>query len=785
MNKLLYFLILIATLTLFAEEPKAKDDKKTEKKRKPDVFNIGEIVVTAKRIANIERISTTTTVTAKEIESHGDKTLDETLSRIPGIQVYRHTKGFSRIKIRGFDQDKVMVLLDGIPLSDIYSSELDISSIPVKNISKIVINRGVSSALYGTDGAVGSINVITKKPTSMFTNGSAEYGSYNNYTLSLSHGAPIGKFYYWITGVYMNSEGYKPSARLTKELRTKWFNKFIRYDRFGLNFDEVTFPAKDQYINDDGKWNHESFRKASTSMKLGYEFKKHTEAGINGDLFYMDGKTNTYQMNCYSDYNVANEKWRDSKPWFQGEQQDIKNVAFRNRSFEWPKIYRYTVSPYFRTKYKNLSIKMNAFYFQNHLVQTGYATNDHSLTKDLSAVYSDRRADPWDPFNDIKRYSSYGFRIFPSWKLTSWYRINAAIHWRNDFYESWEQALSSTSAPDLFELMGSEKFAVRDINARYMTIAIEDELKLGRFRMSSGISWDMQKVINFKIRDGLEMTDFYLPKDDSSVHGTRDAINPVIAMMYDPIKNHLRLRASVGKKTRFPMLGEYAKIANSESDQGLKPEHSINANMGAEVFFFNKKLQVRADYFVSSLRDRIVKVSKDDPPVNVKHITAQGMELLFSGKKRDLFDKLDLSFSGSYTLLKAKNHDNSPEESVNKGTVIDRIPEHFITFDLAADLNWKNKIFPTTTFSLWGTVALGYQTYIMKEVPEEFDPWSTDYYELTNMHDPIMLHLRLTQAITKFVDLSFTIRNILDDYDYDPFNPGPGRRFFGEIAFKL
>ncbi len=65
-----------------AENTKKAGEKKESSKagkEKTTPFTIGEIVVKAKRIANIENATTTTIVTAEDIEAHADKDLSDTL----------------------------------------------------------------------------------------------------------------------------------------------------------------------------------------------------------------------------------------------------------------------------------------------------------------------------------------------------------------------------------------------------------------------------------------------------------------------------------------------------------------------------------------------------------------------------------------------------------------------------------------------------------------------------------------------------------------------------------
>ncbi len=389
------------------------------------VFSTGEIVVTGKAIANINEAATTTTITQEDIRDRSEKTLDDSMETVPGAEVERHTKGHVRAKIRGFDQDKIALMVDGIPVIDMYSTDVDLSDIPVMNISRIYVNRGVSSALYGTNGAIGSINVVTRKPTRLFAEVNGEYGQYHNYSVSFAQGAPFGKFYYWITGSILNSNGFEPSKKLDREEKFHWYKKFIRSYLWGVGYNEITMPAQYDYLFDDGRWNHNNYRKYNLAAKTGYEFNEHVDVGVAALFRYGSGRTNTYESNCFSDYKLQNLWWKD--PLFQiNTQLDIKKAALRNRSFVWPEKYRYTVYPYVKIDYKKLLIRANVFFSNDYTKQEGYTSNSHSFEKDAPSVLpNDGR---YSPVYDYKTYMSYGVNFL---SIISIYQMEQALHGSN------------------------------------------------------------------------------------------------------------------------------------------------------------------------------------------------------------------------------------------------------------------------------------------------------------------------------------------------------------------
>jgi iron complex outermembrane recepter protein len=90
--------------------------------------------------------------------------------------------GYSNMKIRGFDQKRIGVMINGIPLNDPEDHNVYWVNMPdfAESISDIQFQRGVGSSIYGVSTFGGSLNMQTN--TTRADNGSelfANYGSYN------------------------------------------------------------------------------------------------------------------------------------------------------------------------------------------------------------------------------------------------------------------------------------------------------------------------------------------------------------------------------------------------------------------------------------------------------------------------------------------------------------------------------------------------------------------------------------------------------------------------------
>lgn len=761
-------IIIICQMNAYAEESSEQNEK---------IKSFPPLIIRGKEIKKIEEASTKTAIRRDDVKEHSDKTLDDSLKNIPGLQVGTHKKGHVRATFRGFDQNRVAILIDGIPVNDIYSTDIDISNIPVSGIEEITVIRGAASALYGTMGGVGIINIITRKPYAAFCEGKAEYGEHRNLFLTASAGAPLENLFFTVTGEYSHSNGYEVSKKLDKDKRREWFDKLIRYDLFGLSYDDVNLPAKDDYINDRGLWDHTEHDRYSVSGKAGFLFLHKSEAGINADYSYKTGKTNSYQANTISNYKESTGTWADPVFDVTSDPMNIKKAAFRNRSFVWPEIYNVNVSPYLNLSLNMFKVKSNLYFSYRKAEQEKYASTDHSWPGDT--VLADTTL---EPFSEIKEYISWGGNLYPSVQLAWWNRLNFGFLYRYNTYRESEQAISAEESPAIAAtIFGLDPYPVKKLEVSYFTAAVEDEISFGRVNFSAGISYDIQFFDTFKHREALyQFDDAYIVEEDSSLLGTKDSFNPVAGLTYNAIKDFLLLRGAASVKTRFPDLSEYSMIVDDKRDNALKPERAYNMNTGIELLFFDRIVSFRTDYFISRVKDRIEKIAGGiEPPVNIGEVRSQGVESILSIEGADMPGVARIFSDVSYTYIHARNLDNTHEEKVNKGELLENVPVHQICADL------RIKFFTETTFSIWGYSTINQVVYAMKSRPETGDQYSTDYFKAVKLHDPVMINVKISQKVFYNYEMYAMCKNIFDDYNADPFIPGPGRTFYAGCSAEF
>ena len=767
-------------------QPLEKEDKPANKTKTDNEYQLEEIVVKDRRIKDIDKGKVvkggaTTEVTEEDIKERSDKVLKDVLYQIPGIQVSTQRKGTTQFYMRGYDMSKVAIMVDDIPLIDSFNGTMDIDNIGLTDISEIIVSRGTTSALYGTKGAVGSINLIRKKPTKMYLDVTAEYGEYNNFVASVAHGAPIGNFYYQFSALYDKSDGYGVSAKLDRKEREEWLLKLSRYDLYGFTLNDIyTHPGSSAaiyYLDDTGIWDHVGHEKYKLNGKAGYHITPDLDVGTSFFLNLTEMENSSYftdmrSMYTYNDYTNDND-WRLPDTTY----------ILRNTSSLWPEYNDYAVSPYIIYEKGKFGVKANAYFYENTNTFLAY---DDPLEKVL-AYNRDANTMTWS----IWTSSTYGFNIYPSYKLSSWNRLNfALLYYVNNHIEE-EEAYNDESTKTI-KYYGTGKYKTLEIGAAYLTCAIEDEMHIMKdIDLTLGVSYDAQDLINYQKKLGIdgstEMIDQYQAQDDAMLWGTRDSFNPVGDILYEPIKDLLKLKAAASRKTSFPTLQAYSRTLSpyqTSSDLGsrdvnIQPEKLINVDLGFELSLFNKQLIFGADYFYSDYKDKITKIyiTKIDDYIfrNIDSAVIHGLEVTMNLSFMDVLDIADVSFSPSYTYIYARNQANVEDSFINKGEEFEKFPEHKITFD------FRTYFKTGTNLVIFGYFEFNQIQYAMASVPKTTDPFSTSYFYEQELHNPVAIDIKLSQKIYKHYEAYIMCKNILDDYNADPFNPGPGRMWYAGV----
>src|SRR5262249_53188539 len=110
--------------------------------------------------------------------------ISDAFQHLPGVDNSKDSPWEQRPVLRGLSGQRVLVLMDGMPMNSARGNGPHPSLVDAAQIERIEIVRGPSSVAYGSDAIGGAINIITRQPepastltSTKGTTGSASFGA--------------------------------------------------------------------------------------------------------------------------------------------------------------------------------------------------------------------------------------------------------------------------------------------------------------------------------------------------------------------------------------------------------------------------------------------------------------------------------------------------------------------------------------------------------------------------------------------------------------------------------
>jgi outer membrane receptor for ferrienterochelin and colicins len=191
-------------------------------------------------------------ISPKIFENTNSVCLAQGLNFQPGLRTEINCQncGLPQVRINGLDGTYSQILIDSRPIYSALQSVYGIEQIPTNMIEKVEVVRGGGSAIFGTNAIGGTINIITKDPTTNsvnLANTTTLIGDKNpdiNTTLNASVVSDDTK-----TGVMIfastrqrspydnNSDGFSETTKLNvKNIGLKGFYKTSNYSKLTIEY---------------------------------------------------------------------------------------------------------------------------------------------------------------------------------------------------------------------------------------------------------------------------------------------------------------------------------------------------------------------------------------------------------------------------------------------------------------------------------------------------------------------------------------------------------------------
>ena len=170
--------------------------------------------------------------------------LQEALLTVPGVDIrQRGSQGVQAdLSVRGGTFDQVLVLVDGIPVSDPQSGHHDLNvPVPFSAISGVEVLKGGAARMLGPDAFTGAVNLITRLPERSFFSTDLSYGQYGYYDAGLSGGVHAGRFSGLADLRHSASAGYRDNTDFAVTqmfLRGRYGNDRTSLDVLGGGLDK-------------------------------------------------------------------------------------------------------------------------------------------------------------------------------------------------------------------------------------------------------------------------------------------------------------------------------------------------------------------------------------------------------------------------------------------------------------------------------------------------------------------------------------------------------------------
>lgn len=219
---------------------------------------LNELVVTGTRTERqlLDTPVRTEVVTAEEIEKTHARNLKEALENVPGLQLREiHGKPGYEVWLQGVESDRVLVLIDGLPMTATTGSTVDVSQLSVLDIERVEVVKGAVSAQYGSSGIGGVVNVITRPPapglSGQFTTDAGTYGDQNpsgdeadpaRYSARATVQGGSEEFALRLSASHQHSDGIDPEP-------DTWARPGDEYDRTDLSFRTDWSPNEDHRLS--------------------------------------------------------------------------------------------------------------------------------------------------------------------------------------------------------------------------------------------------------------------------------------------------------------------------------------------------------------------------------------------------------------------------------------------------------------------------------------------------------------------------------------------------------
>ncbi|MBN1424497.1 TonB-dependent receptor [Candidatus Fermentibacteria bacterium] len=647
----------------------------------------GSVVVTASRAVERETPIAFTDVTKEQMDkAYTTQDVPALLTTVPGVFTSSSGLGESDLYIRGFDSERVQILINGIPVNDPESQVVYWSNWTglASNATSIQVQRGAGSSLYGSGAFGGSLNVETMGVSSR--KGLSFRSSLGMLT---TNGAEEGANAGQIADGEGGFEDYSPINYMAS----------LRYNSGLVMDNKLIFSASaerkggDSYVNAtnyDG-WSFGFDAKAILSKHImTFSFigapQSHNQAYANQDMELLD--TLGWEYNRYNHPYQENYYFKPQfslrHDWIMSDASNLSTnyfVTFGRGGGKYLRNDRFNVETG-EVTFQDLSESNDTKYFGRNawyiygitggaVTLTGFNPADTTfngvkVTSARSLIPGDY-AHSWhnDSVNDHNQFGLNTVFRTPISTLGTAFIGGEARLWKADHYAKSYKFRHTDAAGNLLEdpeverrydysstVMNMSGFARLQLQpmerlnavvdgqyASYSSKVEENPVRIWDFEARRFIDAYYRVSMDLKNADGT-------PKfTDSDYERTYSFFSPKFGLNYN-VNEQLNVLANYSIAYKEPKTGDwYNRGTGPNTEQELDPEKSANIEFGAG--YRTGALKLDANYYILNFEDKIESIYDRDGSrvtINAGKAKHSGLELAATAGMGPV------DFSGSLTL---------------------------------------------------------------------------------------------------------------------------------------
>ena len=235
----------------------------------PTALDLDEVVISSSRNETRKKEAPIIVgvINSQTFDATNSSNLAQGLNYQPGLRVENNCQncGFNQVRINGLDGPYTQILIDNRPVFSSLAGVYGLEQIPANMIDRVEIVRGGGSALFGSNAIGGTINVITKEPT----------------TNTFSVGNTLS---------FINMESPENVTTINASLISD--NHKAGINLFGMSKNRKEWDANDDGFSELGKikstsFGFRSYFRPSNNSKINVEYHKIEEYRRGGDSLWL------------------------------------------------------------------------------------------------------------------------------------------------------------------------------------------------------------------------------------------------------------------------------------------------------------------------------------------------------------------------------------------------------------------------------------------------------------------------------------------------------------------